>query len=116
MDGGAFLLVAAVTVGGVILAAILKAPAFGIAASLGFLSLVDAQAIAQTIVTFGALVALIYSVGRTKVARKLWRRNVSGPITKWVRHVLREHTTEVVEPLIAPVLSRLDALEQRLPE
>lgn len=114
--GGQILILGALALGGVLLAAALKAPAVGIAASLGFLSLVDAQAIAQTVVTFGALAALIYSVGRTKVARTLWKRNVADPARKWLRHVLREHTEEVVAPLIAPVLTRLDALEQRLPD
>jgi hypothetical protein len=112
MDGGAQVLAVACVAGvGFIVAAALKAPAIGITVSLGFLSLVDAQAVAQTIVTFGALAALIYSVGRTRFARTFWRRNVAEPAHRWMRHVLREHTEEVVKPMIDPIIDRLDALE-----
>jgi hypothetical protein len=92
-----------------------KAPAV-FAMSLGFLSAVDARHVALTIVTVCAAMVTLAAASKLRPVRWCWRTWIADPITTWVRHVLREHTKEVVEPLIAPIIDRLDALEATKPD
>jgi len=105
-------------VGGAIaaLVTIAKAPAFAFGASV--LGMVTLKEVTTASIGIGAVCAALVATAaafRLPVIRRpiqwLWRTLLADPVARWMKVVLREHTVEVVEPLIAPIRNDVAALK-----
>lgn len=116
-EGGQIVMLGAIGAVGLAVAALVtvlgKAPAV-FAMSIGFLSAVDARHVALTVVTICAALVSVAAASKLRPVRWCWRTWIADPITRWVRGVLHQHTTEVVEPLIEPIRQDVAELRQRL--
>lgn len=116
-EGGQVVMLASTAAVVAALAALLtvlgKAPAV-FAMSLGYLSVVDARHLATTIVAICVALVSVAAASKLRPVRWCWRTWIADPITTWVRQVLHQHTTEVVEPLIEPIRQDVAELRQRL--